>query len=77
MGGILVPGLNPLMIRKRTTLPLDSIFGIRGILTGRLFYIQGIKASYYQHLAEDQRQGYSGRTDALYDPRPENEYLGL
>ena len=43
------------MIRKRTTLLLLGIFGIIGILTGRLFYIQGIKASYYQHLAEDQR----------------------
>src|SRR5690606_18221930 len=51
----LVPGLNPLVIRKRTTLLLLGIFGLIGILTGRLFYIQGIKASYYQHLAENQR----------------------
>ncbi|NLW60319.1 MAG: PASTA domain-containing protein [Firmicutes bacterium] len=50
-----MPGLNPLVIRKRTTLLLLGIFGLIGILTGRLFYIQGIKASYYQHLAEDQR----------------------
>ncbi|NLY90763.1 MAG: PASTA domain-containing protein [Firmicutes bacterium] len=48
-------GLNPFFIRKRTTLLLLCIFGVVGILTGRLFYIQGIKANYYQHLAEDQR----------------------
>ena len=50
-----MPGLNRLVIRKRTTLLLLGIFGIIGILIGRLFYIQGIKASYYQNLAEDQR----------------------
>jgi len=50
-----LPGLNPFSIRKRTTLLLLCIFGVVGILTGRLFYIQGIKANYYQNLAEDQR----------------------
>ncbi|HHT48057.1 MAG TPA: PASTA domain-containing protein [Firmicutes bacterium] len=48
-------GLNPFMIRKRTTLLLLGIFGVIGILIGRLFYIQGIKANYYHGLAEDQR----------------------
>jgi stage V sporulation protein D (sporulation-specific penicillin-binding protein) len=43
------------MIRKRTTLLLLGIFGVIGILIGRLFYIQGIKANYYHGLAEDQR----------------------
>jgi stage V sporulation protein D (sporulation-specific penicillin-binding protein) len=50
-----VSGLNPFMIRKRTTLLLLGIFGVIGILIGRLFYIQGIKANYYHGLAEDQR----------------------
>ncbi|NLC52373.1 MAG: PASTA domain-containing protein [Firmicutes bacterium] len=50
-----MPGLNSLVIRKRTTLLLLGIFGVIGILTGRLLYIQGIKANYYQNMAEDQR----------------------
>ncbi|NLW55396.1 MAG: PASTA domain-containing protein [Firmicutes bacterium] len=48
-------GLNRLVIRKRTTLLLLGIFGIMGVLIGRLFFIQGIKAGYYQKIAEEQR----------------------
>ena len=48
-------GLNRFVVKKRTTLLLLSIFGVIGILMGRLFYIQGIMASFYQNLAEDQR----------------------
>ena len=48
-------GLNRLVIRRRTTLLLLSIFGIIGVLIGRLFFIQGIKAGYYQKIAEEQR----------------------
>ncbi len=48
-------GLNRFVVRKRTTFILLGIFGVIGILIGRLFYIQGIKASFYQNLAEDQR----------------------
>lgn len=48
-------GLNALIIRRRTTVLLLMVFGFMGVLLGRLLFIQGIKAGYYQRLAESQR----------------------
>lgn len=48
-------GLNRLTIKRRTTVLLLFIFGFYGVLIGRLFFIQVVKAGFFQELAEEQR----------------------
>jgi len=50
-----VQGLNRLTLKRRTTVLLLCIFGFFGVLIGRLFFIQVVKAGFYQELAEEQR----------------------
>lgn len=44
-----------LVVKKRITILFLMIFMFTGILTGRLFYLQVLKAEYYQKIAENQR----------------------